>query len=230
MEVPKEAIEEAKAAGTSDDADVEFEAIRSIYAALKSLTPDAQNRVLDYVLKRLGLARSDSLERLAEQRQSGDEVIIDRERQHEPSHEPIKVDERVDDGDDLEGVSQIAKKWMKRNGLSSEQLSRLFSLGVDEIDLVAEGVPGRSMKEKQRAVVLLQGLAGLLSAGAARVTDQKLREACGHYDAYDQKNYATNMRDFGAEVTGTKESGYTLTTRGLAAAAGLVKEMTRAAD
>jgi len=35
---------------------------------------------------------------------------------------------------------------MTRNGLEAEKLSAIFSLGIDEIDLVAKSVPGKGKK------------------------------------------------------------------------------------
>ena len=52
-----------------------------------------------------------------------------------------------------------------------------------------------------------------------------VKETCLHYDAFDRTNFAKHIKDFGAELTGTKESGYVLTARGLANATELVKEI-----
>jgi hypothetical protein len=52
-----------------------------------------------------------------------------------------------------------------------------------------------------------------------------IREACVHYDASDQGNFARCLRDFAREVGGTRESGYTLTAAGLAAPTDIIKEL-----
>jgi hypothetical protein len=130
--------------------------------------------------------------------------------------------------DDVDGVSPIALKWMRRSQLSGKQLSALFSLGIEEIDLVAKSVPGKSKAERVRSVALLLGIAGYLSSGVARVADDKLREACGHYDAYDGTNFSKQLKAVNAEVTGSKESGYTLSSRGLTSATELIKSMVTA--
>jgi hypothetical protein len=196
--------------------DVEFEAMRQIYAALKDLEPAAQSRVIDYVLRRLSLGRDEAragssfspfaLAQEAEQGPGG-AVLISRPEEAE-----------------FEGVSPIARKWAMRNGLREEQLSALFSLGGDEIELVSRTVPGASKREKMRSVLLLTATASYLGTGAARVPYEKLRETLGHYNAYDATNFSTYMKAMAPEVGGSKEGGYALTARGLAAAAELVKQ------
>jgi hypothetical protein len=42
---------------------------------------------------------------------------------------------------------------------------------------------------------------------------------------YDSPNFSKTLKEFAPEISGSKESGYTLTARGLANAAGVVKEM-----
>jgi hypothetical protein len=199
--------------------DAEFEAMRSIYSALKDLEADAQKRVIDYVLKRLSIVRDDFSE-------SAGSNFSPRELAEEVERRPAQTAGTGGEADEneFEGVSPVAQKWARRNGLSAEQLSKLFSLGVDEIELVAKSVPGSSKREKMHCVLLLTGAASYLGTGAARMTDEKVRETLGHYNAYDRANFATYMKAFAPEVTGSKENGYVLTARGLAAAAELVKQ------
>jgi hypothetical protein len=134
-----------------------------------------------------------------------------------PSPEPV--------GGDLDGVSPVAKKWMARNGFSVSGLSSLFSLGVEEIDLVAKTVPGRKKKERMRSVFLLKGIAAYLSTGAARFTHQQWKEAALHYDAFDAANFSTYFKSLASEVSGSKGSGYVLSARGIASATEVVKEL-----
>ena len=103
------------------------------------------------------------------------------------------------------------------------KLHDLFSLGIDEIDLVAKHVPGNSKSERLRNVILLKGVAAYLSTGTPRITSEQLKEASLHYNAYDLTNHAKHLKGFAPYVGGTKEAGYTLTARGLAAATELVK-------
>jgi hypothetical protein len=123
------------------------------------------------------------------------------------------------------GISPVASKWMVRNGFTAASLSSLFSLGLDEIDLVASAVPGATKKDRMRSVLLLKGIASYLSSGVARVSDEKTREACLHYDALDIPNFAKHIKGLAREVGGTKESGYSLSAAGLSGATELIKEL-----
>lgn len=201
------------------ETDPELEAMAALHAVLRGLAADAQTRVIEYVIRRLALnprnlAPDAVSSALRPGTQSGGGQVDFSE-----SHDP-------DTAGGLEGISPVAQKWMRRNGLQPVALSALFSLGVDEIDLVAKTVPGKTKKERMRSVLLLLGVAGYLSTGAARIPDDKLREACIHYDAYDLSNFSAYMKTLNAEASGSKESGYTLTARGLTSATDLVKQIT----
>ena len=97
--------------------------------------------------------------------------------------------------DDLDGISPVAQKWMRRNGLQSNSLSSIFSLGGDEIDLVAKKVPGKSVRARMRSVFLLKGSGCYLGGGAARFTHEQAKETCLHYDAYDGTNFAKHFEN-----------------------------------
>lgn len=206
----------APTATVPDAEDAEFDAMRAVFLALKGLDVAAQNRVLDYVCRRLSLSRVS-----AEARESEPET-------HARPDQGPTVDEVRDvgtEGGDLEGISPIARKWMRRSGLTSNQLSSLFSLGVEDIDLVTTSVPGKSHAQRVRSVMLLNGIASYLGSGVARVSDEKLREACGHYEAYDPTNFAKHVKALAPEASGSKETGYTLTSRGITAATDLIKKI-----
>ena len=118
---------------------------------------------------------------------------------------------------------------MKRSGLQVSSLERLFSLGGDEIDLIAESVPGKNKKDRMRSVLLLKGMAAYLATGAARFTHEQMKDACVHYDAFDAANFAVYFRSMSGEVTGGKSEGYTLTPRGIAGATEIVKALVKGA-
>jgi hypothetical protein len=206
---------------STPEPDKEIEAITTLNAVLKELDAPAQLRVIEYVLKKLNL----TLEILPSHKaknQKQDEIPEDSHDDQSKGQDGANKNS-VDDG--FTGISPVAQKWIQRNGLQAEQLSSIFSLGGDEIDLVANKVPGKSKRAKMRNVFLLKGVAAYLSGGAARIAHDKVKEACTHYDAYDAPNFATYMKEFVSEISGSKESGYTLTARGLANAATLVKEI-----
>lgn len=198
-------------------ADPEITAIGLVYDALRALDSEAQRRVLEYVAGKLGVP---SPPRNTEQsRKIPDE---------EPIVAPSSRSTETEATGESEGVSPVALKWMRRSGLTPSSLSALFSLGVDEIDLVAKKVPGSGKKDRMHSALLLKGIASYLSTGVARVTHEQLKEACLHYDAFDTANFARYLKDFAAEVAGTKESGYTLTARGLTNATEIIKGLASA--
>lgn len=199
--------------------DPEITAIGVVYAGLKDLEADAQQRVLDFVVRKLKLRVGPSGPAHEEKHSA---ALRDEEtRQNRSGHEQ----EELDDNGESDGISSVAKKWMRRNGLQPEKLSSVFSLGVDEIDLVAKSVPGKGKKERMRNVFLLKGVANYLGTGSPRFTYDEVKEALVHYDAYDSSNFAAFAKTLSADVSGSKESGYTLTARGLTNATTLLKEI-----
>lgn len=201
-------------ADTATDLDPEIRAISTVFAALKELDSEAQARVLAYVSQKLRLQSSFDA--------GPGRTAVQIEPVVAPVGRPLS---QAEDEGGLEGVSPVAKRWMTRSGLAAEQLSELFSLGGDDIDLIARTVPGKSKSAKMRSVLLLKSIAAYLSSGAARVTHEELKEASLHYDAYDGSNFARQLASMASEVSGTKESGYSLTARGMAAATELVKSL-----
>jgi hypothetical protein len=203
---------------TQVNPDPEIVAIGQVYDALKDLEPAARARVLEYVAKKLGTVYTPPDEQATR---------VPREEQAQsPSLPPPAAG--AEQGDDSEGVSPVALKWMRRSGLTSTGLSVLFSLGVDEIDLVAKKVPGENKKDRMHSVLLLKGIAAYLGSGVARVTHEQLKEACVHYDAFDSANFATHLKSFAAEASGTKGAGYTLTARGITNATEIIKSLVSA--
>ncbi len=202
--------------------DPEIAAISKVYAALKELEPDAQSRVLAYVAGKLKVAAPIASEH------GRVEDSSPAEKEHSVSNSE-KGSELKEEHSDLDGISAIARKWMTRTGLSSAQLQKVFSLGLDEIDLIATSVPGKGRREKMRSVFLLKGIAAYLGTGVARFSHEQMKSTCLHYDAFDATNFAANLRGLSSEVTGGKSEGYTLTARGLAAGTDMVKDLTQAA-
>lgn len=202
--------------------DPEIGAIGLVYSTLNSLDTDAQIRVIEYVAGKLGIREhfeSRPPERRAETPRPATEARTAADQEPE---------RREPSSDSSSGISPVAQKWMTRSGLAAEQLSEIFSLLGDEIDLIAESVPGESKRNRMHNVILLKGIASYLASGATRVSHEQIKETCLHYDAYDSPNFAKHLKDFSAEVSGSKESGYTLTPRGIASATALLKQMMQA--
>lgn len=199
----------------TSDQPLELAAIGAIYTALKDLQPDAQIRAVRYAAEMLGLQLSNSY------------TPSERQEPREPPRES-QIDTAAlpnTSSEDEEGINPVALRWLRRSGLDLSRLKGLFSLGIEEIDLVAENVPGKGKKERMRNVLLLKGIAGYLSSGTPRVSAEQLKEASLHYQAYDSTNHAKYISQLSADISGSKESGYTLSPRGLTAATQLIKEM-----
>lgn len=198
----------------------EIAAISSVHEALEGLSPEAQSRVLSYVagiLKLdLQLAQSEqAAQQLRSQPVSSDVISKPGAAENAPSS-----------GGGFEGISPVAKKWMARNDLRPQALATIFSLGGDEIDLIAKTIPGTTRKDRMHSVLLLMGIAEYLGSGAARFTHEQLKETCLHYKAYDANNFATHLKSFSAEVSGDKSTAYVLTARGMSSATDLVNQIT----
>lgn len=213
---------------TNFEQDPELKAMLEVFAALKGLDTGAQTRVMDYVERRLSLklGAQSSTRQAIDAESPADEAHKRAQERDERTATPEHEQEEPEGEGTLEGVSPIARKWMRRNQLGEAQLSVLYSLGVDEIDLVASKVPGKSSRERLRNVMLLQGIASYLSSGAPRIDNEKLREAAKHYDADVGGNFATYLKTWASEVSGSRAEGnLTLTTRGLNSAKDLIKQM-----
>jgi len=201
--------------------DMQVKAIGVVYDALRQLDADGQQRVTDCVSKILNLAAPAAVSAPKRNIQDEEAEIVE--------EKPARQNDTDSHGaaeDGLEGISPIAQKWIRRSGLDAAKLSSVFSLGVDEIDLVAKSVPGKSVRARMLNVALLKGIASYLSGGVARINLAQLKGACTHYDAFDENNFYKHLKDFAPELSGNKETGYTLTARGFTDATSLIKQMT----
>jgi len=209
--------------------DAELDAMATVYRVLSGLDRDAQDRVLDYVIRRLSLSlRISSSHKGMQQQPPQIDFQTELPSTERAPSEPVASAAQADvpTAEDLEGISPVAQKWMRRNGLSSEQLCHLFSLGIDEIDLVARSVPGKSTREKFLNVVLLQGIGSYLGSGAPRVDATKVRQTAAHYGADPGRNLWNYVKSAAADISGSSATGFTLTAKGLTAATELIKQMT----
>jgi len=200
----------------------ELQAVAVIYDALKALDPPVQLRALRYAAEMLGISLNNTDGR--HDRRNKDTNLPDQDSGGPQIELPPNTLQTPDD-DHAEGINAVALKWIRRSDIDVKELQQLFSLGIDEIDLVAKKIPGKSKRERLRNVILLKGVAAYLSSGTPRISNDQLKEASLHYNAYDVANHAKYLKDFSGDVSGTKESGYTLSARGLTAATELVKEM-----
>lgn len=200
--------------------DPEIVAISEVYLALKDLESDARSRVLNYVIDKFNIQNSVVANR------SGYEPPQTHYSQ-QPLSPPTEIGSQTTstDYDEFEGISPAGKKWITRSGINVAKLMSIFSLGIEEIDLVSKSVPGDKKNQRMRNIFLLKGLAAYLGTGAARFTHEQAKETCLHYDAWDTGNFAVILKSMSADVSGTKDIGYTLTSKGLTEATSLVKAM-----
>lgn len=194
----------------------EIAAITAVHSAMKDLNQDAQVRVLKYVAEMLKISMPTT-----QQSTSSNTA---------PKHAAPNTDYAESGGMPhaeplLEGVSPIAIKWLARNNLQAKSLTAIFSLGADEIDLITKSIPGKSKRERLQNVAWLKGVAAYLGTGASRFSQESLKETALHYDAYDATNFAAHVKSMTADISGTKDTGYSLTPRGLANATELVKSL-----
>ena len=212
-----------KKSSAQSDPTPEIAAISAVHNALKALDPAARGRVLRYAAEMFDITIE-----LPVTRKDGDN---DESQNRFPDNAAASAASSENAGStDLEGINAVALKWIRRSGLSASGLQNIFSLGIDEIDLVAKKVPGTNKKERMRNVILLKGIASYLGTGAPRVTYEQLKEASIHYDAFDSANFASYLKSFAADVSGTKESGFSLSARGITSATELIKAMTATAS
>jgi len=217
-------VEERMKARTSSDMAPEVVAISAVHNALKGLELEIQARVLNYVATMLKIPGSSINLSGGEREDEASPLHVNEETAFQPP--PAARGKGDQDDGELEGISPVARKWMRRNQLSAKQLGKLFSLGVDEIDLVAKKVPGENKTKRMRSVLLLKGVAAYLGSGIAKVTHEQVKEACLHYDAYDVNNFAKSLKGMASEIGGNREQGYTLTARGLTNATEMVRQLT----
>ncbi len=204
-------IEKGNPTENSNEPDPEILAITAVYSALRNLKPEAQSRVLKFVVDKIGADKS-MLSAVADQSPRTVEL--------EPGPVPVSTHSEISTS-----ISPIAQKWIKRNNLLIDDLSKIFSVGGEEIDLIAKAIPGTSIRSRMFNVFLLKCIAAYLSSGNSRAPHQQLKETCLHYNAYDESNFAAYIKHFSSEFSGSKDVGYQLTQRGLSSAADLIRSM-----
>lgn len=177
------------------------EATTKVHALLEPLTPEERRRVVQAVLTLLG-----------------DDVSI-----RVPSAASGTGESQVEEGDAIAKLPPKAKAWVKKNGLTIEQLEHFFHFDNGSVTCIELAGNGKSKKDKTINSYLLMGVAALLSKGEAEFTDAEARQLCEHFGCYDSPNHATFCKAFGNNITGSKSNGWKLTAPGLTAAADLVK-------
>ena len=134
-----------------------------------------------------------------------------------------KVVEDHDEGGDDSAFHAKAKPWMRKYGVTAEQLGNTFHVENGVAEVVAHEAPGSNTKQKTINAYVLTGIGQLLATGEAKFDDKAARATCKAMGCLNEGNHATYMKDKGNVLGGSKEAGWTLTGPGLKAGAELVK-------
>jgi hypothetical protein len=121
-----------------------------------------------------------------------------------------------------------AEGWMKKYGVSAEELEQVFHFN-DDGTFDIHDVPGKSNSEKTLHTYVLTGLGKFLSSNDRTFDDEVARSFCKKIGCYDIANHNATLKRKGADLSGDKRRGYTLTSVGIKRGAALVKELAGAA-
>lgn len=121
-------------------------------------------------------------------------------------------------------VHSLAQQWMRKNGVTSEQLEHCFHF--DQGQVIPIALPGNatSKREQTANAYLAVGLAHYLASGDTSFSDADARKFCEQSGCYDNANHTKSVKALKNRVTGSKSTGWKLTAPGLSAAADLVKQ------
>lgn len=124
-----------------------------------------------------------------------------------------------------EGISAKASGWMKKHGITRDQLEQIFSIEADSIEVIAAQMPGASKRRQTVDAYIICGLRALLQVGEPNFTDKDARAICVRVGCYDTGNHSNYINALGNLVGGTKDVGWKLTNPGLGRAAEIVKQL-----
>lgn len=96
--------------------------------------------------------------------------------------------------------------------------------------MIASEIPGKSDREKTINAYILTGVGHFLATGSTDFADSAARKTCTDAGCYGKGNHATYLKAKGSSFTGTKDSGWKLTSPGLKAGADLIKGITKVAN
>lgn len=121
---------------------------------------------------------------------------------------------------------QHAMAFIRRAGLSQDDLEEVFVFhGDSEVEVNVGRLPGNTAKEQTHAGYLLVGAASFLATDGAEISEKQVTDFLKLHGAYNQANHAAYRKSLGNLVTGTKRSGFKLTTPGLRRAGEVIREL-----
>jgi hypothetical protein len=115
-----------------------------------------------------------------------------------------------------------ARLWMKRYGVTAEQLAHVFHPDGDDVKVIAT-IPGSTKREQVVNAYVLSGIAKLLVSGESKFEDKSARALCESGGFFDGTNHMKYMKN--SEFTGSRDKGWVLTTPGLERGAALVLQI-----
>ncbi len=133
-----------------------------------------------------------------------------------------------DNGGDGGVYSANARKWMKQNNVTAEELEHVFLIKEDKTFDIHD-VPGTSKKVRTLNTYILTGLGRFLAADEKTFADTTARQICEDIGCYDSANHSAYIGKKGSNFSGDKSKGWTITPGGLKTGAALVKELAAAA-
>jgi hypothetical protein len=113
---------------------------------------------------------------------------------------------------------------MQQNGIEMKMLEELFHFDSGKVDVIASVVPGKNKTQQTINAYVIQGLANFLATGSAAFDDKSARALCKNLGCIDEPNHKAIVRKIGNKITGSKETGWTLTAPGLAHGGTIVKD------
>jgi hypothetical protein len=131
-----------------------------------------------------------------------------------------------DDDDDNAEFNAKARTWMSRNKVTAEEIAHVFHVDGETVDVIVDTVPGKNQKAQAVNAYMLTGIAEFLKTGESKFTDKVARETCKKLGCFAETNHATHMKKPGNVLSGSKESGWSVTGPGMKTAAELIKGFT----
>ncbi|QQO32100.1 hypothetical protein JJC00_26380 [Bradyrhizobium diazoefficiens] len=133
--------------------------------------------------------------------------------------------ELPDDDHDGPPLAPKVKSWMRANGITREQISRVFHIEGGAPEVLPPEAPGKNGKEKTINAYVLAGIAAFLQTAETRFDDRTARDVCRAMGCFNEGNHAYYLKGKGNVLGGTKDSGWMLTGPGLKLGAELIKKL-----
>jgi hypothetical protein len=137
-------------------------------------------------------------------------------------------DLETDDNDiskESSDLSKQAKIWMRQNNITLDELEQVFHISTINADVIASSIPGKGGKVKSINAYVLERVSKFLISGDSSFGDKSARALCQRSGCYHMKHHVEYLKDKGNKFTGSKDSGWKLTSPRLKHGAELVKEI-----